>query len=134
PPRPDLLGLPMPALADLLDRVGVGAAHAPRVFGGLHRAGRGLHEIPGLGRHAATLDAEARVATADVVTPARGEDGTERRVLALADGARLEAVLVPMRPGRATLCVSTQVGCAMACAFCATGTLGLTRCLTAGEI
>ena len=43
----------------------------------------------------------------------------------------MEAVLVPMKGGRTTLCVSTQVGCAMACAFCATGTLGLARDLTA---
>jgi 23S rRNA (adenine2503-C2)-methyltransferase len=43
-------------------------------------------------------------------------------------------VLVPMMQGRTTLCVSSQVGCAMACRFCATGTLGLTRGLTSGEI
>ncbi|HMV66696.1 MAG TPA: 23S rRNA (adenine(2503)-C(2))-methyltransferase RlmN, partial [Myxococcota bacterium] len=58
----------------------------------------------------------------------------EKLVLALRDGARVESVLVPMPGGRTTLCVSTQVGCAMGCAFCATGTLGLGRHMAAGEI
>ena len=50
------------------------------------------------------------------------------------DGAQVEAVLLPMRKERYTLCVSTQVGCGMACAFCATGTMGLKRTLSAGEV
>src|SRR5206468_10433244 len=49
------------------------------------------------------------------------------------DGAAIEAVLIP-GDERLTLCVSTQVGCALACAFCATGKLGLLRHLTPGEI
>ena len=51
------------------------------------------------------------------------------------DGARFEAVRIPLeQPGRFTACVSSQVGCALACAFCATGRLGLTRNLAAWEI
>jgi 23S rRNA (adenine2503-C2)-methyltransferase len=50
-------------------------------------------------------------------------------------GARFEAVRIPLEhPGRFTVCVSSQVGCALACAFCATGRLGLTRNLAAWEI
>jgi 23S rRNA (adenine2503-C2)-methyltransferase len=130
----DLLGLPFPALADHLDAIGVGRVHAARVFGGLHRRDLPLAGIPDLGRHAARIDAASTVATAHVTETVRSEDGTERLVLTLHDGARIESVLVPMGRGRTTLCVSTQVGCAMACAFCATGTLGLTRHLAAGEI
>jgi 23S rRNA (adenine2503-C2)-methyltransferase len=56
-------------------------------------------------------------------------------LLAGADGARFEAVRIPLEhPGRFTVCVSSQVGCALACAFCATGRLGLTRNLAAWEI
>jgi 23S rRNA (adenine2503-C2)-methyltransferase len=61
-------------------------------------------------------------------------DGTRKFLFRLADGESVETVLIPMDEGRATLCISTQVGCAMQCAFCLTGTFGLTRNLTAGEI
>jgi 23S rRNA (adenine2503-C2)-methyltransferase len=63
----------------------------------------------------------------------RSRDGTVKAVLRAADGAVLEAVAIPEEE-RTTLCVSTQVGCPLACSFCATGTLGLGRNLTAGEI
>ena len=61
-------------------------------------------------------------------------DGTRKFLFRLADGESVETVLIPMDEGRATLCVSTQVGCALQCAFCLTGTFGLTRNLTAAEI
>jgi 23S rRNA (adenine2503-C2)-methyltransferase len=51
----------------------------------------------------------------------------------LADGTRIETVLMHY-PGRSTVCVSTQAGCAMACSFCATGQAGFDRHLTTGEI
>jgi 23S rRNA (adenine2503-C2)-methyltransferase len=60
-------------------------------------------------------------------------DGSEKFVLELADGARVQSVLIP-DADRLTLCVSTQVGCGFACAFCLTGTMGLERNLTGGEI
>jgi 23S rRNA (adenine2503-C2)-methyltransferase len=131
---PDLLALPLDRLADHLERLGVGAHHAPRVFRGLHRDRLALHAIPDLGRHADTLAAHT-ITTRPVVEAVHDNpDQTRKLVLRFADGARVEAVLVPMRADRATLCVSSQVGCAMGCTFCATGTLGLTRSLTAGEI
>jgi len=61
------------------------------------------------------------------------KDGTAKYVFALGDGCRIETVLL-LDGTRRTLCVSTQVGCAMACTFCATGKLKLQRNLTAGEI
>src|SRR5262249_4338303 len=60
-------------------------------------------------------------------------DGTQKAVLRARDGARVEAVLIP-EPGRTTLCISTQVGCPLACACCATGAMGFARNLAAGEI
>ncbi len=62
-----------------------------------------------------------------------GEDGSVRQVVALADGQLVESVLLP--PGRIpALCVSTQVGCAVGCLFCMTGTTGLIRQLGSAEI
>ena len=64
---------------------------------------------------------------------APAEDGSERLLLATRDENLVETVLIPSRD-RTTLCVSSQVGCARACAFCETGRIGLTRQLDAGEI
>ena len=68
-------------------------------------------------------------------------DGTRKYVLRLADGALVETVGIPSvetdgagTPGRLTVCFSTQVGCPMACTFCATGREGFTRNLSPGEM
>jgi 23S rRNA (adenine2503-C2)-methyltransferase len=58
---------------------------------------------------------------------------TVKWLWALEDGSRIETVLMHY-PGRSTVCVSTQAGCAMGCGFCATGQAGFTRHLTTGEI
>lgn len=58
---------------------------------------------------------------------------TVKTLWQLFDGARIESVLMRY-PNRATLCISSQVGCGMGCPFCATGKLGLTRNMSAGEI
>jgi 23S rRNA (adenine2503-C2)-methyltransferase len=61
--------------------------------------------------------------------------GTVRYLFRARDGAPFEAVRIPIhKPGAFTVCLSSQVGCAMACRFCATGMLGLARNLTAAEI
>ena len=60
-------------------------------------------------------------------------DGTRKFLLELQDGERIEAVYIPDGERR-TVCVSTQVGCAMACRFCLTGRMGFKRNLTPGEI
>lgn len=125
----------MSTLRPLLAELGIGAHHAGRVFGGLHRRGLPLRDIPDLGRHADTLAAVTWVPSVTVVARHPSPDGSERLVFALHDGARVEGVLLPSHyADRATLCLSSQVGCAMACRFCATGTLGLSRQLLAGEI
>ncbi|MFN3347221.1 MAG: radical SAM protein [Candidatus Bipolaricaulaceae bacterium] len=74
-----------------------------------------------------------RLALPKVLARERDEEGTEKVLLALADGASIEAVLIP-EGERRTVCVSTQVGCPVGCAFCATGAMGFVRNLTAGEI
>jgi len=60
-------------------------------------------------------------------------DGSRKYLLELHDGALVETVGLPSPDGRLTVCVSSQSGCAMACAFCATGKAGLTRSLVPGE-
>ncbi len=59
---------------------------------------------------------------------------TTKWLWSLADGSRVETVLMAYRSGRVTVCISTQAGCAMACSFCATGQAGFQRQMTAGEI
>jgi 23S rRNA (adenine2503-C2)-methyltransferase len=68
-----------------------------------------------------------------VVSRAEARDGTVKFLFGLADGESVESVLIPEHH-RLTLCVSTQAGCGLGCAFCATAVLGLKRNLTASEI
>ena len=62
------------------------------------------------------------------------EDGTRKFLFKLDDGLLVESVMIPEDGGRTTICVSSQVGCALGCKFCATGTMGFQRNLSVGEI
>jgi 23S rRNA (adenine2503-C2)-methyltransferase len=73
------------------------------------------------------------VAPCTVRSDSAAPDGTVKYLLNLSDGEVVEAVFLPYEE-RTTVCISSQVGCPMACSFCATGTEGLARNLTAGEI
>lgn len=75
--------------------------------------------------------AELRVPTA--IFDRESNDGTRKWLLALEGGQAVETVYIPER-GRGTLCVSSQVGCALDCGFCSTGKQGFNRNLTAAEI
>ena len=79
------------------------------------------------------LAAEAEVRVPVVARTLSSRDGSAKLVLRLADGRTVHAVLMPDED-RLTLCVSAQVGCGFGCTFCHTGTMGLVRNLTAGEI
>jgi len=79
------------------------------------------------------LAADFRLWTTRVARHQTAADGTEKLLVELADGERIECVL--LRDGaRRTICISTQVGCAMGCVFCASGLEGVARNLSAGEI
>ncbi len=80
-----------------------------------------------------TLKAEFPIVVPEVRATDRAEDGTTKLLLGLADGNSVETVVIPAQ-GRLTQCVSSQVGCAMGCAFCASGSRGLVRSLRADEI
>jgi len=79
------------------------------------------------------LAAEFAITTPALAHREVSADGTEKFLLRLGDGRHIESVFIPDTPAM-TFCVSTQVGCAMACAFCLTGKMGLVRNLSAGEI
>lgn len=68
------------------------------------------------------------------LTKTVGREPTQKALITMADGAQVEAVLIRQKEKRNTVCVSSQVGCPLACAFCATGQLGFTRNLKAYEI
>jgi len=90
-----------------------------------------MSDLPKEFRH--RLAGEASIVVPEVKRRTSSQDGSQKLVLSLADGAQIQSVLMP-DADRLTLCLSTQVGCGFACAFCFTGTMGLGRNLTAGEI
>jgi 23S rRNA (adenine2503-C2)-methyltransferase len=81
----------------------------------------------------ARLEADEPLAALKSLRRQDSADGTRKYLLGLADGAQVEAVGIP-GDRRLTVCFSTQVGCAMGCAFCATGAHGLVRSLAPGEM
>ena len=72
--------------------------------------------------------------TSEITVKQVSVDGSRKYLIELHDGTRVEAVGLPSQDGRLTVCASSQAGCAMNCAFCATGRAGLTRDLEPGEI
>jgi 23S rRNA (adenine2503-C2)-methyltransferase len=80
-----------------------------------------------------TLKQEFPITKSDLLTVSESSDGTKKLLVGFSDGNSVETVLIPAT-GRFTQCISTQVGCAMGCAFCASGSLGIVRSLTADEI
>jgi 23S rRNA (adenine2503-C2)-methyltransferase len=133
--RTDLADLERPALEVALDALGHPRFHARQIFRWIYR--RGVADVEAM----TDLSLELRAALArdfTLGTPALAHretsiDGTEKFLLRLADGRQIESVFIPDTPAM-TFCISTQVGCAMACSFCLTGKMGLIRNLTAAEI
>jgi 23S rRNA (adenine2503-C2)-methyltransferase len=134
-PRPDLAGLERPALEAAVTALGYERFRARQIFQAVHR--RGLTAVAAMIDLPASLRTElaARfsLTTPRILARDRSSDGTEKFLLEIADGLRIESVFIPDTPAM-TFCVSTQVGCAMACAFCLTGRMGLVRDLSAAEI
>src|SRR5258707_1320879 len=133
--RSDLAELERPALEAALDARGHKRFHAQQIFRWLYR--RGVIDVGAmtdLSRDLrATLARDFMIATPELTHRETSTDGTEKFLLRLADGRQIESVFIPDTPAM-TFCISTQVGCAMACAFCLTGKMGLARHLAAGEI
>lgn len=131
----DLAELDLPELEAALVARGLERFRARQIFAWIYKRGvvdiESMTDLPRDLR--ATLASSCRIGTPEMTSRERSSDGTEKFLLKLADGRRIESVFIPDTPAM-TFCISTQVGCAMACAFCLTGKMGLVRNLTAGEI
>jgi 23S rRNA (adenine2503-C2)-methyltransferase len=133
--RPDFGELERAALEEALEARGHERFRARQIFRWIYQ--RGVVDLAAM----TDLSRELRAGLAEeftLVTPVlvhreTSIDGTEKFLLRLLDGLTIESVFIPDTPAM-TFCISTQVGCAMACAFCLTGKMGLVRNLTAGEI
>lgn len=132
----NLLGLTCSELAhEMGERYGKGLFHAAALYREVFKKGNDafwhapdLQRSPALARE---LARDVRLPSCRIVL--RQDDEVIKLASALADGEIIESVLIPTR-GRTTLCVSSQVGCAMGCRFCTTGRMGLKRNLSTEEI
>ncbi len=138
-PRPDLLSFTPAeldaALAEHFSRRGQPGYRAGQVRGWIYeRLARSIGEMTDLPVGERDALAEAfDLSEPSIDRVATSRDGTVKHLWRLADGELIESVLIPSGQ-RLTLCISSQVGCAMGCTFCATGWGGFDRQLTAGEI
>ena len=133
--RRDLAELELAEMETLFADKGIPAYRARQVFRWFWKRGIADFEaMTDVGRTLrAQLAAEFTFNTPTIVNRDVSEDGTQKFVFRLEDARLIESVFIPDTPAQ-TFCVSTQVGCAMGCAFCLTGKMGLVRHLTAGEI
>jgi 23S rRNA (adenine2503-C2)-methyltransferase len=131
----DVVELERSALEAALEARGHKRFHARQIFAWLYRLGvTDVAAMTDLSRELRAMLADEFVLnTPAIVHRDKSVDGTEKFLLRLGDGRTIESVFIPDTPSM-TFCLSTQVGCAMACAFCLTGKMGLVRNLTAGEI
>ncbi len=131
----DLAGLTADEVAAFVVELGGKPFQGRQVFRWIHKKGvtdfAAMTTLPKALR--ARLAEAATISTPTVVRRDTSADGTTKLLLELGDGRRIESVFIPDTPSQ-TFCISTQVGCAMKCGFCLTGTMGLTRHLTAAEI
>jgi 23S rRNA (adenine2503-C2)-methyltransferase len=134
--RPNLYDLTLPEIERLLGEWGQPAYRARQIYRQLYVNLAGdpamMTDLPAALR--ARLAAETHVGILELARLQTDDNGLTRKALfRLPGGAVIESVLM-VYPDRATVCVSTQAGCAMGCVFCATGRLGLLRNLSPGEI
>lgn len=133
--QPNLLDLDRADCEALMAARGFKAFHGRNLFKWIHK--HGVLDVADM----TDLPLRLRSALADGVNmelprlahTVPSADGTRKWIMELADGQRVETVFIP-EDGRRTLCVSSQVGCALACAFCATARQGFNRNLRVSEI
>ena len=133
--RRNLLGLTRPQLEAFFLDLGEKRFRAQQVMKWIHH--RGVRNFDDMTDLSQAL--RARLSQIAEITPPRiaeqqdSQDGTRKWAIAVEGGSLVEAVLIP-EGDRATLCVSSQVGCSLDCTFCSTGKQGFQRDLTAAEI
>jgi 23S rRNA (adenine2503-C2)-methyltransferase len=149
---PDLRSLSLPELSTLVGRLGEKPYRARQLYSWLHKKGAAsLDAMTDLPKAFREKLAAEKLTSLSIDAVQQSTDGTRKYRLKTYDGRFIEAVYMPDVAGpegfdpdeadddaptrvRRTLCVSTQVGCAMGCGFCMTATMGLVRNLSAGEI
>ena len=142
PAPPDLLALDQTELTAFMREIGEPAYRGRQLFEWMHEKGArsfdAMTNLPQALRQ--RLGAEAQIGRLEETSRQTATDGTIKTLLRLPSGRAVEAVLIPDvdeetgRARRLTACVSSQVGCAMGCTFCATGRMGFQENLTAGQI
>lgn len=119
----------------LAERAGISLEDARRVLGAVVGRGESVRGARNVRRE--VLDHLEAVCTPGVLTELErvdAADGFRRYLLGCPDGARVEAVRIPLFDTHHVACLSSQVGCGLGCAFCATGAMGLVRSLASWEM
>lgn len=131
----NLLGLDQAGMTAFFERIGEKPFRARQVMQWVHQRGVSDFEaMTDLGKGLrARLQALTEIRAPAVVMDHLSADGTRKWLLQVSGGSCIEAVFIPERQ-RGTLCISSQVGCALDCSFCATAAQGFNRNLTAEEI
>ncbi len=132
----DLKGLTQEQLEDFLSELGKEKYRAKQILRWIYqRHVTDFEQMTDLAKQfRSQLADRAYVSSWEPEIVETSSDGTRKYLFRLDDGESVEAVRIPMDEDRATLCISTQVGCAMGCQFCMTGTFGLARNLRPEEI
>ena len=137
--RKNLFGLDRQAMRGLFAQLGEAPYRADQVMQWIYRRGVSeFSEMSNLGKALrARLEAEFQIEPPELVAEQASADGTRKWVLRVGgtSGAEqaIETVFIP-EANRGTLCISSQVGCAMDCSFCSTATQGFSRNLSTAEI
>ena len=133
--RTNLLDLDRPGMEALIADMGFKPFHGRNLLKWIHKHGvtdfAQMTDLPKVLRE--RLAAETRIGLPEIVFEQPSLDGTTKWVLELDDGQRIETVYIP-DGDRSTICVSSQVGCALDCSFCSTARQGFNRNLTTAEI
>ena len=134
-PLDNLLDLDQSALKAYCERVGEKSFRATQLFRWIHHRGVGnFDDMTDLARSLrAKLAGVAEVRPLAAITDKTSADGTRKWLFDVGQGDAVETVYIP-EDDRATLCISSQAGCAVGCRFCSTGHQGFSRNLTTGEI
>ncbi|MCR9191548.1 MAG: 23S rRNA (adenine(2503)-C(2))-methyltransferase RlmN [Gammaproteobacteria bacterium] len=131
----NLLDFNLAQMRDFLTALGEKAFRAQQIMQWIHHFGHvDFAKMSNLGKALrAKLEAVATIELPEITSCQESDDGTHKWLLKLSCGNCIETVFIP-EAKRGTLCVSSQVGCALNCSFCSTGKQGFNRNLSAGEI
>ena len=133
--KTNLLNYDLPALTEYFQQIGQKPFRAKQVMRWIHQAGASsFDEMTDLAKALrADLQQHAELAVPALMTAQESQDGTRKWLLDVGTGNGVETVFIP-EAERGTLCISSQIGCALECTFCSTGRQGFNRNLSAAEI